>query len=56
MAFDSAANRYIADGHLGLVRKALQWCDLPSSRMSLPLAFPGDPIRSRLLRQHLRRK
>ena len=55
VAFDSAGNRYIADGHLGLVRK-LSNGTITTFPMSPPLAFPGDPIRARLLRQHLRRK
>jgi hypothetical protein len=44
VAFDAAGNRYIADGHLGLVRK-LSNGTITTSPMSPPLAFPGDPIR-----------
>ena len=45
VAFDSAANRYIADGHLGLVRKLSNGA-ITIFPMSPPLAFPGDPIRA----------
>jgi uncharacterized protein (TIGR03437 family) len=43
VAFDAAGNGYIADGHLGLVRK-LSNGTITTSPMSPPLAFPGDPI------------
>jgi uncharacterized protein (TIGR03437 family) len=45
VAFDAAGNRYIADGHLGLVRK-LSNGTITTFPMSPPLAFPGDPTRS----------
>ena len=45
VAFDAAGNRYIADGHLGLVRK-LSNGTITIFPMSPPLAFPGDPIRA----------
>jgi hypothetical protein len=44
VTFDAAGSRYIADGHLGLVRK-LSNGTTTTSPMSPPLAFPGDPIR-----------
>jgi uncharacterized protein (TIGR03437 family) len=44
VAFDAAGNRYIADAHLGLVRK-LSNDAVTTSPISPPLAFPGDPIR-----------
>jgi uncharacterized protein (TIGR03437 family) len=43
IAFDAAGNRYIADGHLGLVRK-LSNGTVTTFPMSPPLAFPGDPV------------
>jgi trimeric autotransporter adhesin len=43
VAFDAADNRYIADGHLGLVRK-LSNGTTTTFPMSPSLAFPGDPI------------
>ena len=45
VAFDSAANRYIVDGNLGLVRK-LSNGSITIFPMSPPLAFPGDPTRA----------
>jgi uncharacterized protein (TIGR03437 family) len=45
VAFDAAGNRYIADGHLGLVRKLANGTTT-TFPMSPPLAFPGDPIRT----------
>jgi uncharacterized protein (TIGR03437 family) len=43
VAFDTAGNRYIADGHLGLVRK-LSNGTAGTFPMSPPLAFPGDRV------------
>src|SRR5438105_8544058 len=44
VAFDAAGNRYIADAHLGLVRK-LSNGTTTTYPISPPLTFPGDPIR-----------
>ena len=43
VTFDAPGNRYIADGHLGLVHK-LSNGTITTSPISPPLAFPGDPI------------
>lgn len=43
VALDAAGNRYIADGHLGLVRK-LSSGTTTTSPISPPLAFPGDRV------------
>jgi uncharacterized protein (TIGR03437 family) len=43
VAFDAAGNRYIADGHLGLVHKLLNGTTT-TSPVSPPLAFPDDLV------------
>ena len=44
VAFDAAGNRYIADGHLGLIRKLSNGINT-TFPISTPLALPSDPIR-----------
>lgn len=45
IAFDADGNRYIADRHLGLVRK-LSNGTIATFPVSPPLALPGDPVRA----------